>query len=300
MALTEVAAAREERAAGFDKRYLERTVALNMLELCQVRDCGCREAEGRTSSDAHLLVYMLSGDAVVTAAEEQLRLPARHFIRLNPRTGYRIASEGRPHEAARFLCVELKPRPGSNRLFSLFETEAGHRVVADRLGMDELFFSLIGELQRQDNQTRIMLDSILNQIVITAGRIAGGYAGRGGGSSEKAPGRKELVYQVVQYIDRHMDRIEELGQVAAHFGYSYSYLSHAFRAEMGVPLQIYWANRRMMRAMNRLQAGRASITQISEELRYQSIHSFSKAFKKMTGFTPSEYQSLYGAKRGNG
>ncbi|MGZ9583338.1 hypothetical protein [Paenibacillus marinisediminis] len=27
---------------------------------------------------------------------------------------------------------------------------------------------------------------------------------------------------------------------------------------------------------------------------YQSVHSFSKAFKKTAGITPSEYQDLYG------
>src|SRR5690606_30175628 len=108
--------------------------------------------------------------------------------------------------------------------------------------------------------------------------------------------KKELVYQTIQYMDQHPEGIVDLGQVADQLGYSYSHLSHAFRSEMGISLQTYWANRRMMKAMNRLQTGRGSITEISENLHYRSIHSFSKAFKKVTGFTPSEYQNLYGSK----
>ncbi|RJE83990.1 AraC family transcriptional regulator [Paenibacillus sp. 1011MAR3C5] len=166
------------------------------------------------------------------------------------------------------------------------------------------------ELRSGDRYTRAMLDSLVNQILIQAGRMLGGSVlGADTGcmslqplsAAQRAEGRmkpvnkKELVYQAVQYMDLHVGHIEELGQVADRLGYSYSHLSHAFRLEMGMPMQSYWVSRRMMAAMNKLQAGRDSITQISEELRYQSIHAFSKAFKKMTGFTPSEYQSLYGA-----
>ena len=36
-----------------------------------------------------------------------------------------------------------------------------------------------------------------------------------------------------------------------------------------------------------------SITEIAEMLQYQSINSFSKAFRKNIGISPSEYQVLY-------
>jgi len=70
-------------------------------------------------------------------------------------------------------------------------------------------------------------------------------------------------------------------------------LSHVFRTEIGVSLQSYWNRRRIMYAMKLLQTGETS-TRIAEKLHYQSVHSFSKAFKKIAGLSPSEYRQLYG------
>ncbi|MBE3102342.1 MAG: helix-turn-helix domain-containing protein, partial [Firmicutes bacterium] len=48
--------------------------------------------------------------------------------------------------------------------------------------------------------------------------------------------------------------------------------------------------RRMTTACELLKAGSISISVIAEKLRYQSIHSFSKAFKKNYGISPAQYR----------
>jgi len=108
------------------------------------------------------------------------------------------------------------------------------------------------------------------------------------------PSRKEMVYQTIRYLDQHLVEIHELSQIADQLGYSYPHLSRIFSQEMGESLQAYWGQRRTLQAMNLLQHGELNITQIAEKLHYQSVHSFSKAFKKIAGLTPSEYQELYG------
>ncbi|GGG17220.1 helix-turn-helix transcriptional regulator [Paenibacillus abyssi] len=279
--------------AGFDKRYLERAITLSHVTLYQVRDWCGYELEGRSTAQAHLLIYMLSGNGMAAVDGHRVHLPQRHFIRVEPGRSYRIDTAERSNEAMRLVSVEVQPVTGSKRLAAVFQSGTDSQAIHDTAGMDELFFELMQELQIHDRYTQTMLDSLINRMIVQMGRLIDGAVSTANGK-QRVLNKKELVYQTVQYIDRHIEHIDELGQVAEELGYSYSHLSHAFRAEMGVPLQVYWVKRRMMRAMNRLQTGRCSITQISEDLSYQSIHSFSKAFKKVTGFTPSEYQSLYG------
>lgn len=287
-----VAAARFTSGTGFDNRYLERAVTLSRVVLNQVHDRCCYEADsGSTSS--HRLLYMLSGSGSASIDGCHTPLQQRHFIWIYPGQSFHIKSTGNANEAMRFICVDVQPGKGCSLLDIAFQAADDIRSYRDLSGMDELLFQLMKELQLLDKYALTILDNLLNQLMAQLCRLLEGNTLQQIANG-RAVNKKELVYQTIQYFDIHIENIDELGQVAEALGYSYSYLSHAFRSEMGITLQGYWANRRMLRAMNRLQAGRSSITKISEELQYQSIHSFSKAFKKVTGFTPSEYQSLYG------
>ena len=87
--------------------------------------------------------------------------------------------------------------------------------------------------------------------------------------------------------------IEELPQIAEKLGYSYSYLSHMFSRETGLTIQQYYNQRRFGLAIEMLKKGELNITEIAEKLHYQSIHSFSKAFRKAIGVSPIQYQNLY-------
>lgn len=285
-------------SARFEQRHLERAYALSQVRLYQVHDHFAADKEIRSSLSRHVLVYMLSGNASVEVDGERQPLPNRHFLWIRPGSHFRIgACVEHPGEAIRFVTVEVKPLSASGALAKVFHASSSCQGVRDTEGIDELLYELLKELHMQDTCMAVMLDSLLNRILVQTGRLLQGSSGtyqRNEMGNVKPSTKKELVYRAVQYIDQHIERMDELGQLAAVLDYSYSHLSHAFRAEMGIPLRIYWVQRRMNRAMFRLQSGRGSITQISEELRYQSVHAFSKAFKKSTGFTPSEYQSLYG------
>ncbi|MGG4032870.1 AraC family transcriptional regulator [Paenibacillus cisolokensis] len=279
--------------AGFNHCYVDRAYTLTHLLLHQVQDRCCYEADGRLADHGSLLVYMLSGHGAIAIDGHELPLPERHYIWLNPGSSYRIAAAKGSRSPMRFVSLELQPTARGRHLLDALAQAGDGRAVRDVAGLDELLFEIMHELRTEPPHLPLMLDSLLNRLLIMLERQLSGSRAAAD-ERKKAYGKKELVYQIVQYLDRHAAEISELGQLADKLGYSYSYMSHAFREEVGISLQEYWAKRRMMKAMNSLQSGRSSITQISELLHYQSVHSFSKAFKKMTGFTPTEYQSLYG------
>ena len=81
-------------------------------------------------------------------------------------------------------------------------------------------------------------------------------------------------------------------EIADRLNYSYSHLSYIFSNEIGMSLQTYYNQKRIDTAERLLRETTMSINDIALKLRYQSIHSFSKAFKKVTGMAPSQYRMI--------
>jgi AraC-like DNA-binding protein len=103
---------------------------------------------------------------------------------------------------------------------------------------------------------------------------------------------KQTVYEVINYIDINLLQITELTQIADKLHYSYSYLSHIFTKEVGLTIKEYYNRKRFEKAVEWLKNGEMNVTLIAERLQYQSIHTFSKAFRKNFGISPTEYQTL--------
>lgn len=99
----------------------------------------------------------------------------------------------------------------------------------------------------------------------------------------------QTVYAAVRYIEEHMLQIRDMKEISNAVGYSLSHLSRLFSQELGVSMQSYFTKRKCQKAMDLLEEGSWSITKIASILHYESIHTFSRAFRKTTGVSPSEY-----------
>ena len=81
-----------------------------------------------------------------------------------------------------------------------------------------------------------------------------------------------------------------LENVAAYFNYSPEHLSRKFHREMGISYRD-WCNRILMdRAVYLLKSEDNTIAFIAESLGYSDESSFTRAFKRMYGITPSTYR----------
>ena len=81
-------------------------------------------------------------------------------------------------------------------------------------------------------------------------------------------------------------------EIAAVLGYSYSHIAKVFSNEMGISIQEYYERKRFDYATELLKDPNINITKISDILGYQSIHSFSKAFKNRFDCSPHNYRIL--------
>lgn len=101
--------------------------------------------------------------------------------------------------------------------------------------------------------------------------------------------RKEIIH-VQRFILTHMDRNISLHEVAKHLHMNHSYLSRLFKKETGENFIDYTMRMKVKRAQELLDKTEKSIEEIAGMIGYESAY-FYKIFKKMTGFTPSEYRT---------
>ena len=99
---------------------------------------------------------------------------------------------------------------------------------------------------------------------------------------------ENLVYSTINYIDNNILNIKNLQEVGEALGYSYSYLSQLFSKSVGKPLKDYFFSKRFELAAELLE--KYNVTTVAQQLGYDTVYSFSRAFKRHFGVAPSGYK----------
>ena len=161
----------------------------------------------------------------------------------------------------------------------------------DRNDILLLFMRCIDELYSETSHSRLMVCNYCEQIVVLCSRkTIQAHAG-----SAAAADAGNTVYRVIRYIDEHLCAIQSIAQLAEELGYSPVYLSHLFKKRTGMTLQKYISYKKNARALDLLKYGNISISQISEQLNFESPQSFSKAFRRIMGVSPRQYKQQQGS-----
>jgi AraC family transcriptional regulator len=95
---------------------------------------------------------------------------------------------------------------------------------------------------------------------------------------------------VVGYIEEHLGEQICLSTLAQMARLSQHHFCRAFKHAFGIPPHQYHVERRIERAKILLADPKESVTEIALTLGYSQISSFSVAFRRVTGWTPSEYR----------
>ena len=106
---------------------------------------------------------------------------------------------------------------------------------------------------------------------------------------EEAPGGDALARGIVEYVRRNFTEKISLGELAFLFGTNRTTLCKNFRAATGQPIVEYVNGLKIREAKKMMRTGGKTFTEIAELLRFDSIHYFTRVFKKAENMTPSEY-----------
>jgi AraC family transcriptional regulator len=96
--------------------------------------------------------------------------------------------------------------------------------------------------------------------------------------------------RVVEFIEQHLAEEISLAALAGLVDLSLYHFARAFTQSFGAPPHRYHMVRRMDRAKSLLQSPSLSVTQIGARIGFRETSSFTRAFRKFTGLTPTEYR----------
>lgn len=100
----------------------------------------------------------------------------------------------------------------------------------------------------------------------------------------------EYVRQIVRYIQtKYYERLR-VEDIASLFGLNRSYMARLFREATGRTVQDYMLTCRMNEAKRRLTSTEDTVQYIAYAVGYTDSFTFSKAFKRFTGLSPSEFR----------
>jgi len=101
----------------------------------------------------------------------------------------------------------------------------------------------------------------------------------------------ELADKVIKYInDNYMDSMLSVTSIAEHFSVSPSYLSRYMKDYLGYSITDYIHEVRLKQAKFLLKNTDKTVAVIAEEVGYNSLHNFSRVFKRYEGITPTNYR----------
>jgi AraC family transcriptional regulator len=96
--------------------------------------------------------------------------------------------------------------------------------------------------------------------------------------------------RVVEFIEEHLAEEVSLAALAELADLSLYHFARAFKQSFGAPPHRYHMARRMDHARALLQKPALSVTEIGIETGFRETSSFTRAFRKFTGLTPTEYR----------
>ena len=110
---------------------------------------------------------------------------------------------------------------------------------------------------------------------------------------------EDIKHLVLDYINLGMDsqNIKLSSFIITKIPYDYSYLSDLFSSIEGKTIEQFLIYQRIEKVKELLVYDQLSLTEISYQTGFSSVHHLSSQFKKVTGLTPSHFKKIGAAKR---
>ena len=171
-------------------------------------------------------------------------------------------------------------------LLSIFSGEKGHvlrPMEAQRRNLFGIAASLERDLAKPGFGREILSSSQLTRLVVEIGRNL-----QDTGSDLPGPilPQNKRVLEIIDYLDRNLSEEIDIDRLAEQFYISKYHMMRLFRQETGATIHSYLTQRRLLRARQLMERG-VSATQACYSCGFHSYSSFTRAFGKYFGTTPT-------------
>ncbi len=278
----------------FDNGFWNNPLRCGFLDIYQIGELCCEP--GLEIEEHEQVVYeitcVLSGSGMARVDEETIPLKEGQVL-INSKGKYIHSLKADAHNLFRYAYIgfDFNFWEDDENLLKLKEKydEKPYSVAEDRHKIKEFFERSFDELHSPQPLSHRLLTNYCEQIVILAQE---GYNPKKDETKNiRAVGvsANSVIYAIIRYIDTNILDLPSIREIADKFGYNYTYLSRTFKQRTGKTLQSHIAYKKTEKALEFLSQGKHTITEIADILGYESVQSFSKAFLKVMGYTPSHY-----------
>lgn len=277
----------------FDNTYAGMDMLYGPYVLYQIGDLSC-EAGYQTfehEQAVYEITYVLSGTGAFYVDDTVYTMQKGDLLLVRKGQMHNIISA--EIEPLRFFYlgfdfVEPIVNEKIAQLKSFFDTNEQvqfHNAVS----LQDTFMRVLSEFISDDVLSNLLIEAYMQEIICGVYRIFSrkfykNYLLSGSNNSDE-----KLVYDVINYIDVHLESMENLSALSAEFGYSYTHIAQKFSAFTGESLKSYHTKRRFEKSNEYLRQG-YSVTKVAGLMGFKSIHAFSRAYKKYVGMAPREYK----------
>ena len=110
---------------------------------------------------------------------------------------------------------------------------------------------------------------------------------------------EDVKQAVMEYLNLGMDNenLKLSSFITKKIPYDYSYLSDLFSSVEGKTVEQFFILQRIEKVKELLVYDQLSLTEISYQTGFSSVHHLSSQFKKVTGLTPSHFKKIGAEKR---
>lgn len=105
-----------------------------------------------------------------------------------------------------------------------------------------------------------------------------------------------LIFAIKQYIHTNLTQKINIEQLSSNVGYSPNYCSSIFKKYTGQSIIQYLNSERIEESKRLINENILSLSQVAFAVGFEDYNYFSRAFKKVNGYPPTEYKKLVNTK----
>lgn len=274
----------------YDHLFISDPISFNLIKLWQIGEI-CLEPGFEVSAHnqfCYEISYIISGNGFFEYNGEKKAVKAGDVI-ISPNSGeHAIYSSAEKEISYAYIGFDFIDNVEVSGWSAELLKKNKQEIHGDSDGIYTYFRKCMDEFYRYSEPNLLLVESYLVQIIMLTSRKLPDTE-KALRTEEKIEGLGQLVFLIIKYVDRNIEKPITVYNIAESLGYSIYHISHTFKSKMHITLQDYIIEKKIEKSKELMALNRFSLTEISEKLGYLNIQSFSRSFKKKTGISPSEY-----------
>ena len=163
------------------------------------------------------------------------------------------------------------------------------KSIVEKTEINDIFTKIEALCEHSQND-KYFIPYLVSHIIMLVIGICKGHALLEKNATDETVQQNPLVLSCIDYINKHIDSVLSVDELADALNISKYYLSHTFSKHMEISLKQYVLLKKMWRAKNLIESGRSAY-EVSIQLGYSYYSSFYHAYVSVIGHSPTNKEA---------